>query len=61
MAPTVLTRRQAALIGLAVLPFCVQAGAGRVKDRVDIATDKAAAFILKMQDLVALMLLLLLV
>jgi len=50
MAPTVLTRRQAALMGLSALPFCLQAGAGRAKDRVDIATDKAAAYIVKMQE-----------
>ena len=49
MAPTVLTRRQAALMGLSALPFCLQAGAGRAKDRVDIATDKAAVFMVKMQ------------
>ncbi len=47
---TALTRRQAALTVLAALPFCVQAGAGRVKDRVDIATDKAADYIVKMQE-----------
>ena len=47
---TVLTRRQAALMGLAMFPFYVQAGAGRAKDRVDIATDKAAAYIVKMQE-----------
>jgi hypothetical protein len=50
MAQIALTRRQAALMGLAALPFCVQAGAGRVKDRVDIATDKAVAYIVKMQE-----------
>lgn len=36
-------------MGLTALPFCVSAAAGRAKDRVDIATDKAAAFIVKMQ------------
>jgi hypothetical protein len=47
--PHALTRRQAALLGLAALPTVAWAGAGRAKDRVDIATDKAAAFILTMQ------------
>ena len=36
-------------MGLTALPFCVSAAAGRAKDRVDIATDKAAAYIVKMQ------------
>ena len=53
----VLTRREAlrrtgtgmGLLGLAALPSISWAGAGRVKDRVDIATDKAATFILGMQ------------
>ena len=49
-APTTFTRRQAALMGLTALPFCVSAAAGRAKDRVDIATDKAAAYIVKMQE-----------
>ena len=47
--PHALNRRQAALLGLAALPTVAWAGAGRAKDRVDIATDKAAAFILTMQ------------
>ena len=37
-----LTRRQATLLGLAALPSIAWAGAGKAKDRVDIATDKAA-------------------
>ena len=44
-----LSRRQAALLGMA-LPSAAWAAAGRKKDRVDIATDKAAEYLLKSQE-----------
>jgi len=48
--PKSFTRRQAALAGLAAFPMLSIAGAGKKpKDRVDISTDKAASFLLKMQ------------
>tara|TARA_B100000676_G_scaffold307950_1_gene367583 strand:- start:745 stop:1845 length:1101 start_codon:yes stop_codon:yes gene_type:complete len=44
-----LSRRKAALLGMA-LPSAAWAAAGRKKDRVDIATDKAAEYLLKSQE-----------
>ena len=44
-----MTRRQA-LIGIGTAPFCVSAGVVRKKDRVEIAIDRAASYLLKMQE-----------
>ncbi len=44
-----MTRRQA-LIGIAAAPFCVSAGVVRKKDRVEIAIERAASYLLKMQE-----------
>ncbi len=44
-----ISRRQA-LIGLGAVPFCVNAGAAPKKSRVEIAADRAATFLLGMQE-----------
>ena len=44
-----LTRRQA-LLGLAVLPGLLPAAAGKAKDKVDIALDRGARFIVNSQE-----------
>ncbi len=44
-----ISRRQA-LIGLGAAPFCVSAAAAPKKNRVEIAADRAATFLLGMQE-----------
>ena len=44
-----LTRRQA-LLGLAMLPGLLPAAAGKAKDKVDIALDRGARFIVNLQE-----------
>ena len=44
-----MTRRQA-LIGMGAAPLCVSAGAVRKKSRVDISVERAANFLVKMQE-----------